>query len=197
MRYDDRQAHGERGQVLPTLALLLVLVLLVLVGAWYWSPVTGVPVPLVGQAVEALRGAPRLLAAGGRGGGGGEPVASPPAVAAATPSAVVPTSAATPAFTATVNEAPPAPSCRPGQPPAFVLGFAELKQRLGDTMGEPLECERVNPENGDTLQQTTTGLAVYRKSTGLLMFTDGWRKWALTPDGLVAWEGEREDPPPQ
>lgn len=197
MRFDDRQVRGERGQALPILALLLVLALLALVGAWYWSPVTGVPVPLVGEAVDALRGAPRLLAAGDR--GRPEPVASPSAAVAPSPSpsAVAPATTATPAFAATVNEAPPAPRCRPGQPPVFVLGFAELKRQLGDIMGEPLECERVNPDNGDTLQRTTTGLAVYRQRTGLLMFTDGWRKWALTPAGLVAWEGEREDPPPQ
>jgi hypothetical protein len=61
-----------------------------------------------------------------------------------------------------------APYCPPGEGPAFVLGFAELRQRLGDTMGEPAECEHSNPENGHSVQQTTTGLAIYDKSDGSL-----------------------------
>jgi hypothetical protein len=93
-----------------------------------------------------------------------------------------------------VAEAAAAPFCPPGQAARFVLGFAELKHQLGDTIGEPLECEHPNPANGDTLQQTSTGLAMYRPSTGELNFTDGWHHWALAPGGLVAWEGQ--DSPP-
>jgi hypothetical protein len=84
--------------------------------------------------------------------------------------------------------------CPPGQAPSFVLGFGQLKQRLGATMGDPLECEHVNAANGDTLQQTTTGLAVYRPSSGELQFTDGWRHWALGSSGIVAWAGTDQPP---
>ncbi len=88
-----------------------------------------------------------------------------------------------------------APNCPDGQEPRFALGFADLKLSLGDPMGEPLECEHSDPATGDSLQTTTTGLAFYRGSTNVPMFTDGWKHWALTSYGLVFWEGEAVDPP--
>jgi hypothetical protein len=99
------------------------------------------------------------------------------------------------AVSATATQAALAPHCAPGQAPTFVLGFAELDRRLGGVMGTPLECEHANPENGDALQRTTTGLAYYRKQSNTAMFTDGWRHWALTAKGLIYWEGESADPP--
>lgn len=88
-----------------------------------------------------------------------------------------------------------APFCAQGQAPQFALGFAQLRGHIGEVMGQPVECEHANPENGDSLQRTTTGLAVYRKESGTVTFTDGWRHWALTPSGLVTWEGQASDPP--
>ncbi len=88
-----------------------------------------------------------------------------------------------------------APYCGAGQDAEFVLGFAFMKSQLGATMGDPIECEHANPANGDTLQQTTTGLAFYRKSTNTPTFTDGWNHWAWTADGLVTRTGARIDPP--
>jgi hypothetical protein len=94
------------------------------------------------------------------------------------------------------NLSPPTGAyCQPGQAPSFALGVASLKQRLGDTMGAPLECEHPVSANGDTIQHTTTGLVVYRAATNTVMFTDGWRHWALTPQGMVSWEGHDADPP--
>ena len=90
---------------------------------------------------------------------------------------------------------PSAPHCALGQAPEFLFGFAFLKSLLGDRMGRPLECEHANPENGDTLQQTTTGLSFYRKRTNTPTFTDGWNHWAWTVDGLVTWTGHSIDPP--
>ncbi len=87
------------------------------------------------------------------------------------------------------------PFCAPGQTPAFQFGFAALKAQLGATMGQPVECEHADPVSGDSLQHTTTGLSFYRKSTNTPTFTDGWRHWALTPAGLVVWEGTAIDPP--
>lgn len=88
-----------------------------------------------------------------------------------------------------------APFCAPGSAPTFVQGFAQLKSILGDVMGDPVECEHTDGTSGDVLQQTTTGLAFWRKSTNTATFTDGYRHWALTGRGLVAWEGNSIDPP--
>jgi hypothetical protein len=88
-----------------------------------------------------------------------------------------------------------APYCSPGEAPAFVFGVAELKQHLGDTMGSPVECEHPATVAGDTVQQTTTGLAAYHQRSNTVTFTDGWQHWALTPSGVVTWEGTQSEPP--
>jgi hypothetical protein len=83
------------------------------------------------------------------------------------------------------------PGCR------FVLGFADLRQTLGpDTVGECLEDEQHNPENGDGRQRTTKGEMVWRKASNTMAYTDGHRTWAQGPEGLqrrfnterFAWE---------
>ncbi len=83
----------------------------------------------------------------------------------------------------------PAPYCQPGQAPRFVLGFAELKEQLGATMGEPLECEHADPQTGDVSQRTSTGMAFYDAVSGTRTFTAGYRHWSLTADGLSYWDG--------
>lgn len=88
-----------------------------------------------------------------------------------------------------------APYCAADQAPAFALGLTSLKSRLGDVMGTPVECEHPVSPAGDTIQQTTTGLAAYKTSTSTVSFTDGWRHYALTPRGFVTWEGPESDPP--
>jgi S1-C subfamily serine protease len=85
--------------------------------------------------------------------------------------------------------------CAPGETASFSFGFAHLKELLGQTMGQPIECEHANPDNGDTLQQTSTGLSFYRKATNTPTFTDGWNHWAWTFRGLVYWTGSDIDPP--
>jgi hypothetical protein len=85
--------------------------------------------------------------------------------------------------------------CKPGKVPAFTLGFAALKAQLGPIMGSPVECAHPNSANGDVLQQTTTGLSFWRKSTNTPTFTNGYEHWGLTPGGLVAWTGDSIDPP--
>jgi hypothetical protein len=89
-----------------------------------------------------------------------------------------------------------APFCAPGTRPQFTHGFAALKAALGPVMGEPVECEHNDGDSGDIVQQTTTGLAFWRRSTNTPTFTDGYRHWALLSQGLVAWEGSSIDPPP-
>jgi hypothetical protein len=88
------------------------------------------------------------------------------------------------------------PRCEPGQVPTFVFGFAALKAQLGDSMGEPASCEYADPNGtGDTLQDTSRGLAFWRKSTNTPTFTNGGTHWASTPQGFVTWTGARVDPP--
>jgi hypothetical protein len=120
---------------------------------------------------------------------GGAPTQRPTAAASA-PNSVQPTVEPTPL----AGPAPTVDTCPPGQAPTFVFGFAGLKERLGARMGDPLSCERPGPE-GDALQQTTTGMARYRKTTNTPSFTSGDEHWALTDRGLVHWLGQSLDPP--
>lgn len=78
----------------------------------------------------------------------------------------------------------------------FVRGFATLRDLIGhDIVGQCLENERYNAI-GDSNQQTTGGLLVWRKADNLAAFTDGYRTWINGPNGLqqrlnterFAWE---------
>ncbi len=67
----------------------------------------------------------------------------------------------------------------------FVLGFATLRDLVGhDIVGECLENEHHN-EIGDSVQQSTGGLLVWRKTDNWTAFTDGYRTWINGPNGLV------------
>ena len=86
--------------------------------------------------------------------------------------------------------------CGRGVSPRFTLGFAELKTRLGDAMGDPLTCEFADPSgSGDMHQLTTSGLAFWRKSTNTPTFTNGSEHWGRTATGWVEWSGTSIDPP--
>jgi len=78
----------------------------------------------------------------------------------------------------------------------FSYGFAGLHERLGVVMGEPVECEHAGPESGDSYQQTTTGIALYRGNMNMTMFTNGREHWALTDSGLVHWSGWHDNAGP-
>ena len=66
----------------------------------------------------------------------------------------------------------------------FVLGFKTLRDLVGhDVVGECLENEHYEA-NGDSLQQTTGGLLVWRKADNWTAFTDGYRSWINGPNGL-------------
>ena len=88
-----------------------------------------------------------------------------------------------------------APFCDPGKSPAFVFGFKDLRDAVGDAMGNPTECEHAEATTGDSHQATTTGLSFYRKRSNTPTFTNGFDHWALTRDGLVTWTGSSIDPP--
>src|SRR3981081_3976998 len=55
-----------------------------------------------------------------------------------------------------VRQAQPESVCNAAQP-RFTGGIAELNAVLGASMGDPLECEQLVNDRGDTHQKTTTG----------------------------------------
>lgn len=136
-------------------------------------------------------------------GGTNEHAAEGPIVSSNALTATAQTSA--PADAANRVSPNPAPSsatlgnnhCGVGQTPAFSLGFGGLKAHLGDLVGDPATCEFADPNgSGDVLQQTTRGLAFWRKSSNTPTFTNGKDHWALTAAGWVTWTGASIDPPP-
>jgi hypothetical protein len=90
------------------------------------------------------------------------------------------------------------------QPAAeFRLGFRALADRIPDVVGRPVEEEHYGA-NGDSLQQTTRGLMVWRKADNWTAFTDGSRSWVNGPNGprdrangeRFPWEATPESPAP-
>ena len=90
-----------------------------------------------------------------------------------------------------------APACR------FVLGFAALRDLVGrEKVGDCLEDEHFNVENGNAEQRTTGGLLVWRKIDNFAAFTDGGTTWVNGPNGLqsrpnterFAWERDPRPP---
>jgi hypothetical protein len=79
-------------------------------------------------------------------------------------------------------------SCAPTEAVQFGPDFLGLHAQLGDLMGLPTSCEQASG-NGDLVQATTTGVAVYRAQTGSAFFASGEQHWALTDDELVSWTG--------
>jgi hypothetical protein len=80
--------------------------------------------------------------------------------------------------------------------PTFTGGIAALKSALGSRMGDPLECEHAVDASGNTQQQTTLGLAYYRKDANVPCFTTGSDHWALAVNrDLLYWQGDAVDPP--
>src|SRR5438132_1016457 len=77
------------------------------------------------------------------------------------------------------------PYCAPGQMPAFSFGFAVLSETLGTSMGEPTECAHADVPSGDTYQQTTKGVAIYRRADNAPAFVSGMSRWTLTAEGLM------------
>ena len=68
--------------------------------------------------------------------------------------------------------------------PFFSQGFAELKDQLGELMGDPIEMEHPPPDGGaDTIQLTTNGLAAWTHGE-LPAFTDGDQTWRLKLPGI-------------
>lgn len=85
---------------------------------------------------------------------------------------------------------------------SFQLGFKTLAGQIPDVVGTPLEDEH-HEANGDSLQQTTTGLMVWRKADNWTAFTNGSRTWINGPYGIqersnddrFPWEARQGSPP--
>ena len=82
-----------------------------------------------------------------------------------------------------------APWCPAEEVPTFRLGFSSLARGVGDVMGVPIECEHGENSSDNTLQATTTGVAVYDWCTNTPSFTRGQEHWMLTPEGVEHWTG--------
>jgi hypothetical protein len=80
--------------------------------------------------------------------------------------------------TAAPTAAAAVPSCR------FLMGFAQLHDKVPTVVGDCVDNERWMPERNETVQRTTRGLLVWRKSDGVSAFTDGHRTWLDGPFGL-------------
>jgi hypothetical protein len=173
--YLNRSGSSHSGA--PELWYLLFVLVAGVVTAWWASP-------RIGMDLSSLNSAPALLGFGQATGVQSRPQSGyeAPAIPQAAPQAAPQVSA---------------PYCAPGQTPAFQLGLAELKRQVGATMGDPVECEHPSSGSGDTVQQTTTGLAAYNRRSNTSTFTNGWQHWGLTSSGLVTWEGTESEPPPR
>jgi hypothetical protein len=90
-----------------------------------------------------------------------------------------------------------APFCPPGQTPQFEFGFADLAAQLGDVAGQPIECEHGEEWTPNTVQATTTGLAIFDRCSNTSSFVRGPEHWTLMPTGLQYWSGEGTPPPPR
>jgi hypothetical protein len=86
---------------------------------------------------------------------------------------------------------------------AFTLGFAALRDQIPAIVGDCLEDEHFNLENGNAEQRTTGGLLVWRKADNWTAFTDGITTWINGPEGLAsrpnsgplfAWESPAPEP---
>ncbi len=66
----------------------------------------------------------------------------------------------------------------------FVLGFKALHDLAPEVVGDCAVDQRYNPVNGDSLQETTRGLLVWRKADNFTAFTNGYRTWVNGPFGV-------------
>jgi hypothetical protein len=86
----------------------------------------------------------------------------------------------------------------------FKLGFKALHDLIPEIVGDCLDNETHNPENGDGLQMTARGLMVWRKADNWTAFTDGSTTWINGPFGLesrpnnerFSWEPAAPPPAP-
>jgi mono/diheme cytochrome c family protein len=68
----------------------------------------------------------------------------------------------------------------------FTLGFKALHDQIPDLVGDCLENEHFNVQNGNAEQRTKGGLLVWRKADNWTAFTNGATTWINGPDGLAS-----------
>lgn len=66
----------------------------------------------------------------------------------------------------------------------FDLGFKTLHDAFPKQVGDCLDNESYNPNNGDALQHTTNGLLNWRKADNWTAFTDGYQTLVNGPCGI-------------
>ena len=76
---------------------------------------------------------------------------------------------------------------------AFKLGFNALASQIPSYAGQPVEDEHYGA-NGDSLQQTTTGLMVWRKADNWTAFTNGGLTWVNGPHGVQVRPNDQRFP---
>ncbi len=67
---------------------------------------------------------------------------------------------------------------------SYQLGFAALHEMIPTVVGDCVSNEVPHAATGDTLQQATGGLLVWRKEDNWTAFTDGSETWVNGPFGL-------------
>ena len=86
--------------------------------------------------------------------------------------------------------------CKPGSSAAAFSGaFVRLSQQLATRMGAPRGCATVDTPTGDTVQHTTRGVAILRRRSGNVTFSDGRRSWSISGSRLLTWTGAAVTPP--
>jgi hypothetical protein len=92
----------------------------------------------------------------------------------------------------TADSTPSKPLTRPTAPPArpsdqqFAVSsrFRSLASQIAAQVGQPTDKEKTDPATGNVLQATTGGMLIWKKSTNLTYFTDGFVTWVNGPRGL-------------
>src|SRR5687767_13379712 len=67
---------------------------------------------------------------------------------------------------------------------SFTLGFLDLHDQIADVVKDCTEDEHFEDSTGNSLQPTTGGLMVWRKSDNRTVFTDGVTTWLNGPYGV-------------
>lgn len=117
-------------------------------------------------------------------------IALSPGATSSPPPSVAPRLEAPPTFASTE-----APACEL-IPDADFSDF--ITQVDPNVVGTPTGCPAVNAQNGDILQQTTTGLLYIRHGTSLKVWAGGalgWHHIALKDGALITWESPDPYPP--
>ena len=76
----------------------------------------------------------------------------------------------------------------------FGPDLANLRIAVGDAMGQPVDCENAIDLSGDTIQHTSTGTAWFTITQADAIFTDGYSRWELDPNGVTYWSSPDATP---